>query len=275
VAIPAFNEAHGIAGFLAEIDRALSPHVEELRLIVVDDASTDGTGDAVLGAARRLGCTVETIVNRHNLGHGPSLMRAYRRALASNPDFVLQVDGDGQFHGSDLRRVLVLLMDEAHAVCGVRRFRQDPWFRMRMTALLRAYLSRAFDVRARDANCPLRGYDPALLGRLLSWLPEECPIPNLYLTILAAHGGVPLLEVDVSHRVRRGASAVGSTWGRGSTPIPWRLLRFSAQALRDSVAFRQRLRSLPTRELLTLRGPEPPLPSDRENPAPTAGQPDL
>ena len=97
--------------------------------------------------------------NRVNRGHGPSLMLAYRRALATGPDYVLQVDGDGQFHGSDLRRVLVLLMDEAHAVSGVRRFRVDPWFRMAMSRLIRLYTAGGFAVRARDPNCPLRGYE--------------------------------------------------------------------------------------------------------------------
>jgi glycosyltransferase involved in cell wall biosynthesis len=244
VAIPAFNEADGLPGFLLEIDRALGPVVGELRLIVVDDASTDGTSAAIHDAEPQLASSLEIIANPTNRGHGPSLMTAYRRALAAKPDFILQVDGDGQFHGSDLRRVLVLLVDEAHAVCGVRRFRQDPWFRMRMTGLLRSYLGTAFTVRARDANCPLRGYDAQVLERLLRHVPDDCLIPNLYLTILAARAGYPLLEVDVSHRVRRGASAVGTTWARGISPVPWRLLKFSAQALRESLAFRSRLPGL-------------------------------
>ncbi len=175
--------------------------------------------------------------NERNRGHGPSLMAAYRQALDGNPDFILQVDGDGQFHGSDLRRVLVLLTDEARAVCGVRRFRQDPWFRMIMTGVLRSYLQAAFSVRARDANCPLRGYDAGVLRQLLDGVPQDSLVPNLYLTILAARNGVPLLEVDVSHRVRRGAGARGTTWGKGMSPIPWRLLRFSARAVWELLAF--------------------------------------
>jgi glycosyltransferase involved in cell wall biosynthesis len=263
VAIPAFNEADGITGFLLEIDRALGPLVGELRIVVVDDASTDATSEAVLAAAPQLDCSLETITNPRNRGHGPSLLTAYRRALEARPDFVLQVDGDGQFHGSDLRRVLVLLIDDAHAVCGVRRFRQDSWFRMRMTALLRTYIGSAFAVRARDANCPLRGYDAELLERLLGAVPDECLIPNLYLTILAARGGYPLLEVDVSHRVRRGASAVGSTWGRGISPIPWRLLRFSVEALRESLTFRAMIGRLPPTEPASSTTPRASSPSAR------------
>jgi dolichol-phosphate mannosyltransferase len=242
VAIPAFNEADGIGGFLEEIDNALSPHVGELSLVVVDDCSTDDTV-AVLEAVRgKLNGNLIVVASQVNRGHGPSLMEAYREALSQKPDYVLQVDGDGQFHGSDLRRVLVLLRDDAHAVSGVRRFRQDPWFRMIMTRLVRGYVHQSFGVLARDANCPLRGYDADILGDLLPILPDDAMIPNLYLTILASRRGLALLEVDVSHRVRRGQSAEGSGLGRSRrSPIPWRLVRFSMLALNESRAFRGRM----------------------------------
>ena len=245
VAVPAFNEGEGIAGFLEEIDKALSPHVQTLRLVVVDDASVDDTGSVLQALAPRLQGQLELLTNSRNRGHGPSLITAYEHALGGDPDYVLQVDGDGQFLGSELRRMLVLLLDDAHAVCGVRRFRQDPWFRMLMTGLVRQYVSWGFAVRARDPNCPLRGYEGPLLAELVRQVPPDSLIPNLYLTILAARRGVPLLEVDVTHRVRRGRSATGSTWGGGTrsygrtrSPIPWRLVRFSIEAFAESRRFR-------------------------------------
>lgn len=239
VAIPAYNEADGIAGFLQEIDSALAPCTSFLQFVVVDDASTDRTLEVLEAAGSELTGELVVVRSPHNQGHGPSLMTAYRRALEENPDYVLQVDGDGQFHGSDLRRVLVLLRDDAHAVSGVRRFRQDPWFRMTMTRLVRLYLRQSFNVLARDANCPLRGYDADLLRDLLPLLPEDALIPNLYLTVVASRRGLALLEVDVSHRVRRGRSAEGSGLGRSTrSPVPWRLVRFSIRALAESRSFR-------------------------------------
>jgi glycosyltransferase involved in cell wall biosynthesis len=242
VAIPAYIESDGISGFLQEIDVALSPHVRSLCLIVVDDASTDRTREVLEAVRPQLQGTLEVLVNPINRGHGPSVITAYRTALQSASDYVLQVDGDGQFHGSDLRRLLVLLVDEAHAVSGVRRFRQDPWFRMAMTRLVRTYVNVSFGVLARDPNCPLRGYDAALLRDLLDVVPEDSLVPNLYLTVVASRRGLALLEVDVSHRVRRGASAQGTTWMRGPrSPVPWRLVRFSIAALRESRSFRARM----------------------------------
>jgi glycosyltransferase involved in cell wall biosynthesis len=239
VAIPAYNEADGIAGFLREIDQALAPHAGALHLVVVDDASTDNTLEVLEGVRPDLQGSLEVVATPVNRGHGPSLIAAYRRALELAPDYVLEVDGDGQFHGSDLRRVLV---DDAHAVSGVRRFRQDPWFRMIMTRLVRGYVHASFGVAARDPNCPLRGYDAEVLRELLQVLPTNSLIPNLYLTILASRRGLALLEVDVSHRVRRGATTEGSMLGRGKgSPIPWRLVRFSIAALRESRSFRHRM----------------------------------
>ena len=111
-----------------------------------------------------------------------------------------------------------------------------------MTRLLRTYVSSSFGVSARDPNCPLRGYDAELLRELLAVLPRECLIPNLYLTVVASRRGVALLEVDVSHRVRRGGSSDGTTWARGPrSPIPWKLVRFSLAALRESRSFRARM----------------------------------
>jgi dolichol-phosphate mannosyltransferase len=268
VAVPAFNEAEGVPGFVQEIDAALAPHVESLRLVVIDDASTDGTAAALEALAPVLEGELTVLTNRANCGHGPTLMAAYEQALRGEPDYVLQVDGDGQFLGSELRRMLVLLLDDAHAVCGVRRFRQDPWFRMIMTRFVRQYVGWAFAVRARDPNCPLRGYEAPLLRDLLASVAPGSLIPNLYLTILAARRGVPLLEVDVTHRVRRGASPAGTSWGNPTRSlIPWRLVRFSAQALRESLRFRRQLMGATVSAAARSR------PSGRESQAPTSEPP--
>ncbi len=241
VAIPAYNEADGIGEFLAEIDGALSPVVEKLTLVVVDDASTDGTADVVDALAPSLSAGVVMVRRDHNRGHGPNLREAYDRSLASEADIVLQVDGDGQFLGTDLRRMLVLLEDGAPSVCGVRRFRQDPWVRMTLTKFVRLYVSAAFGVPTRDANCPLRGYHASVLAKLLPMLPDDAMVPNLYLTILAAREGVTMVEVDVTHQVRRGISPHGTTWGtrKPRSIVPWRLVKFSAKALRESAEFRR------------------------------------
>lgn len=243
IAIPAYNEADGIGEFLLEIDEALKASVSALTIVVVDDASSDATVEVLRAAAEKMTATVDVVRADRNRGHGPTLIEAYQRALDTGADVVLQVDGDGQFLGADLRRLLVLLEDGAESVCGVRRFRYDPWVRMVMTRALRTYISVSFGIPTRDANCPLRGYRSPVLAELLPYVPTTSLVPNLYLTILASRRGSTMVEVDVSHRVRRGTSAMGTTWaGSRRTIVPWRLLRFAGRAYAESRSFRSSLR---------------------------------
>lgn len=244
VAIPAYNESEGITEFLREIDAALAPQVSSLTLVVVDDVSTDDTLKVVESLAPDLKAELLVSQMPRNSGHGPAVLEAYRRALETGADYIIGVDGDGQFLGSDLRRVFVLLEDGGDGVCGVRRFRYDPWFRMVMTRVLRAYIIWGFGVPTRDANCPLRGYRAQLLDDLLRRVPDDSLVPNVHLAILAARHGATLVEVDVNHRVRRGSTSTGTMF---SSSARWgmakRLVGFSWKAFRESVRFRKDLNS--------------------------------
>jgi dolichol-phosphate mannosyltransferase len=244
IAIPAYNEAEGIAGFLLEIDEALHGHVGDVTFVVVDDCSTDDTV-AVLEALRpKLEGRLIVGSTGTNCGHGPAALTAYRQALDTGASHIIGVDGDGQFLGTDIRRVLVLLEDGGDGVCGVRRFRYDPWFRMLMTRLLRVYILRLFGVPTRDANCPLRGYRAELLDELLRWIPDGSLIPNVHLAILAARRGATLVEVDVNHRVRRGDSTTGTMFSSADRlGVLKRLGTFSLRALAESWRFRHDLNS--------------------------------
>ena len=238
VAIPAYNEAEGIGEFLLEIDAALSPVASSLVFVLIDDMSTDNTLEVLESVRPQLKGELLVHQTGVNSGQGPAMLEGYRRALDTAPEYVLAVDGDGQFLGTDLRRVLVLLRDAADGVCGVRRFRYDPWFRMTMTRVLRVYINSFFGVPTRDANCPLRGFRAKLLDELLQWVPDGALIPNVELAILAARRGATLVEVDVNHRVRRGSTAAGTMWtGKGQLSVMKRLIVFSGRALRESWSF--------------------------------------
>lgn len=244
IAIPAYNEAEGIAEFLLEIDQALTGHTDDVTMVVVDDCSSDDTVTVLHELAPKLNAELIVEPTGANSGHGPAALSAYRRALDTGAQYIVGVDGDGQFLGSDIRRVLVLLEDGGDGVCGVRRFRYDPWFRMLMTRVLRVYISRLFGVATRDANCPLRGYQANLLDELLRWIPDRSLIPNVHLTILAARRGATLVEVDVNHRVRRGVSTAGTMFSSNDTfGMFKRLAVFSLKAVRESWHFRHDLNS--------------------------------
>jgi len=232
VALPAHDE-ECLAEFLAEIDSHLTGTVRSLRFVVVDDASPEPVDRTSLPAGTRL------LVNRTNLGHGPTVLRAYREALSLAPDVVVHVDGDGQFRGHDFPRLLQALV-EADVVLGTRVGRDDPWFRRVLSRLLRQLLPAADRVGA-DVNTPLRAYRATALPLLLDRVPADSLVPHVHWSLLHGRLGLRLAAVPVESLPRRGASSVGTTWRSGRAPSvlpPRRLLSFCRRALLEVVRVR-------------------------------------
>jgi dolichol-phosphate mannosyltransferase len=219
VVMPAFNEAEGIVGFLEEIVQAFQEG--QVSVLVVDDASTDGTAATVTAAAER-GLPVRVVVNQPNRGHGPSTLRALRCGLDEGVDVVVAVDGDGQFLGTDIAAVAVRAQAEGVPVEGCRFDRSDPWFRRLVSGVTRLLVRAASGTNPQDANTPLRAYPATLLQALLDRLSKDLVTPNLIISALLRRDGVTIIEMPVRSLPRRGSTAAGSTWGQRVHILPSR-----------------------------------------------------
>lgn len=232
VVMPAYNEAEGLPGFLDELHRNLAPLARRLDLVVVDDRSTDATLEVMRDLATRLpGLTV--IEAEANRGHGPTALAAYRAGLALEPDLVVHVDGDGQFHGIDLARaVRAAVSTGADVVHGVRRGRDDPWFRRVLTAMVGVAVTFAAGRHVPDVNTPLRVYRPDRLADLLELVPADALIPHVHFSIAEVRRGLDVRYVEVASLPRRGANQSGTMWGVERRPKlpPKRLRRFARSA---------------------------------------------
>lgn len=123
VVIPALNAARHLGPLLDEI-RALHP---ELRLLVVDDGSSDGTAQT----ARDHGA--ETIVHPVNRGKGAALLTGFAWAGAEGLDWVVTMDADGQHRPADLAGFLAhAAADDVDVVVGDRMADTAamPWVRL-------------------------------------------------------------------------------------------------------------------------------------------------
>ena len=89
IVIPAYNEAGAIEPTLAALKGMLDSSGLTAEIIVVDDGSTDGTGDLV---AEQAG--VRLIRHRQNRGYGASLKTGIRQA---NHDIIVITDADGTY----------------------------------------------------------------------------------------------------------------------------------------------------------------------------------
>ena len=216
VVMPVHDE-EGLAGFLLEIDDFLLPLVGELRYVLVDDFSSAPVLDAVQVLPAHLLARID--VRRHdiNLGHGPSVLHAYRAGLALAPTVVLHVDGDGQFSGRDMPQLVATALEHGAAV-GQRHSRQDPWFRAVISWVARRVVDTAPSLS--DVNSPLRAYRPCELVRLLDEVPARSLVPHLHFSRLHESLGIHPVGQRVRSLPRRGASATGTTWGRHRRALP-------------------------------------------------------
>jgi glycosyltransferase involved in cell wall biosynthesis len=111
VLIPAFNEVGAIAGVIREV-RSVVP---EAPILVVDDASTDGTAIS----ARSAGAYVLRLP--YHLGLGGGLQAGYKLAYELGYEYVIRVDGDGQHDPKYIPALLdTLRKTGCHMVIGSR-----------------------------------------------------------------------------------------------------------------------------------------------------------
>ena len=242
LAIPAYNEADGIAGFLTDMDAVLDACTDEHWFVVVNDVSTDNTAEVLESVGAQLTGTMIAMTNEVNSGHGPTVLNAYRRALDTGADWILQLDGDGQFEAEYIELLFRHAEAGAAIVTGNREVRFDPWYRKVVTGVLPLALRTAFSVNRRDINCPFRLYRADILPAILDQVPSNSLTPHVLMTVLEDRSGHRTVEIPVQHRPRRGDTDVGSTWGEAKNLlIPKKLLVFLKDALVQLIAFRRNL----------------------------------
>jgi glycosyltransferase involved in cell wall biosynthesis len=153
VVVPAYNEAPRIGRVLATMPECVD------RVVVVDDASRDGTAEAAQaeGDAR-----VEVVKHERNRGVGAAIVTGYEQALreggGENDAFAVMA-GDGQMDPADLRRVVApIAHGEADYVKGDRLHARDIARVMPPARLLGGMAfswatSRAIGIAVSDSQC--------------------------------------------------------------------------------------------------------------------------
>jgi glycosyltransferase involved in cell wall biosynthesis len=123
IQIPAYNEEDHVASAIAALPRSV-PGFERVALLVVDDGSTDGTGEA----ARRAG-GVEVLRFPVHRGLSAAFNAGLARALAMGADCVVNFDADNQYEAEDLPLLTgPIVRGEADVVVGDRRPETLPHF---------------------------------------------------------------------------------------------------------------------------------------------------
>lgn len=155
--IPAFNAAMSLARVLAEMRAA----VPDVRIVGVDDGSTDDTGAIMRAQCERV------IGFARNRGKGAALRAGFDAALGLGAQVILTIDADGQHDASSAPRLLDALRDADVAVGTRRRAGSAMPFHRRMSnALSSAAISAVLGQPLADSQSGYRAIRRAVLERV-------------------------------------------------------------------------------------------------------------
>jgi len=213
VVAPAHNERDNVAPLVAEIERALDPEGLDYEIIVVDDGSTDDTGDVVRGMLAEHPRLRLLRMRDTPPGSGNGQSAAFHAAFrAARGRFIASLDADLQNDPADLPRLLARQRESgADLVQGDRsRARADTAWRRFSSWVGRVFRRTLLGDTVRDTGCSLR-----LLRREVALeVPLQFRGMHRFIPITAHTLGYRVVEIEVSHRPRGAGVSKYGTWDR-------------------------------------------------------------
>lgn len=164
VVIPCKNEAENLPILIDEIVTALSGR--SLEVLVIDDGSTDGTGDAALRIGQDLGATVRVLHHAVSAGQSAAVRTGVHHA---HGDIIICTDGDGQNDPAFMPALVDKLTEcgpEFGMVGGQRVGRKDTAMKRFASRFANGLRGAMLADKTRDSGCGLKAVRADLFRRL-------------------------------------------------------------------------------------------------------------
>lgn len=224
IILPTYLERENIGRLLPEL-RGAAPLSE---ILVVDDASPDGTSETVEQLARQDG-RVHLLVRRGQRGFDAALLAGIQEALLRGAKSIVTMDGDGSHDPRDVPRLLDAL-EEVDIVVGSRYVSGgstagwSTWRRL-VSRAANAYARTVLRLGLNDCSSGFRAYRADALPGMLSDVPRGAGYALLEALLLAARRhGLTIREVPIHFAPRRsGRSKLSPREALRSARFLWRM----------------------------------------------------
>jgi len=210
VVLPTFNEREN----LGPIVRAVTRY--GYRVLVVDDASPDGTGDLADDLAKEIP-TVDVVHRTHKAGLGSAYAAGFRHAFSDGARIICEMDADFSHDPAALPSLVNAVELGADLAIGSRYIEGGaipdwPLYRRLLSKGGNWYARRMLALPVADATAGFRAYRT----RALISLEAETCLASGYafqveMTLRAVDQGLRIVEVPITFRDRReGTSKMGA-----------------------------------------------------------------
>lgn len=203
VVIPCYNEERAIEETIASI-RAAIPERDTYRIIVVNDGSTDRSGELLAKIAQE-DRGVRVLEHPVNRGYGAALKTGI---LHADTEFIVITDADGTYPNERIPE-LVATAGEAAMVVGARTAADVvyPLIRKIPKAVLRTYASWLSKRAIPDLNSGLRVLRRDVVLKFLRILPDTFSFTTT-ITVALHTNSYDVLYVPISYAARTGQSKI-------------------------------------------------------------------
>jgi glycosyltransferase involved in cell wall biosynthesis len=205
VFFPAHDEAENLARTVTSAVTALDRlGLRDLEIVLVDDGSTDGTGDIAESLAAK-DPRIRVVHHPVNRGYGAALKSGF---AAARREWIFYTDSDGQFDLADIDRLLPYA-GEFDAIIGYRIQRSDHALRKVNQALWAGLVRRVLGVDIRDVDCAFKLLRRSSLERIEPLVSEGAAI-SAELLVKLQRSGARLKQVGIPHHPRVAGKPSGS-----------------------------------------------------------------
>ncbi len=235
VVVPTYNEVSN----LEELVNALFDlPIPNLRLVIVDDNSPDGTGALADELARRYNRvqTRMTVIQRPSKGGlGTAYIAGFRRALADGADFVVQMDADFSHNPAYIVQMLgVMRATGMDAVIGSRYVpggtldKQWSLWRKLLSRWANFYCSTVLKIRVRDLTTGFKLWQRSALQEIgLDNIRSNGYVFQVEMAFLSEKLGFRIIEMPIHFEDRRVGQSKLDVWVKIESfwrvwELPWR-----------------------------------------------------
>lgn len=194
VVIPVYNEEDGLAALFARLYPALDALALPYEVIFVDDGSRDASAAILKDQYHARPDVTRVILFNANRGQHTAIIAGFERVRGQR---VVTLDADLQNPPEEIARLLAA-MDAGHDyVGGVRKSREDAWWRHAASRAMNRLREKITHIRMTDQGCMLRAYSRSIVDAVAASREVSTYIPALAYTY--AHSPT---EVAVAHEER-------------------------------------------------------------------------
>jgi undecaprenyl-phosphate 4-deoxy-4-formamido-L-arabinose transferase len=194
VVIPVYNEEAGLPALFARLYPALDALGVDYEVLFVNDGSRDASAALLADQFRARPDVTRVVLFNANYGQHTAIIAGFERVRGSR---VVTLDADLQNPPEEIGKLLAAMDDGADYVGGVRRVREDAWWRRFASRWMNRVRERITHIRMTDQGCMLRAY-----SREITDLVAASREVSTYIPALAYTFANQPVEVEVAHEER-------------------------------------------------------------------------